>query len=121
MDIRQIESIVAEFAKKHNFLEWKKDLENLVTKSKPIFTKKQLQMDGRTFVEIKEYREKYKDTQYVLFIGKIGFNLESSSKKEYIYSVDTDNDCFSINLSEFSDEQSLIDNMIEKCKEYHHL
>jgi hypothetical protein len=78
-------------------------------------------MDGRSFVEIKEYREKNKDIQYVLFIGKIYFNLESSSKKEDIYSVDTDDHSFAINLSEFSDEQTLIETMIEKCKEYNYL
>jgi hypothetical protein len=120
MDMNRIEIVIAEFAKKYNFLQWK-DIVNVVTKSKPMFTKKQLQMDGKSFVEIKEYCEKNKDTQYVLFIGKICFNLESSSKKEDIYSVDTDGDCFSINLSEFSDEQTLIDTMIEKCKEYNHL
>ena len=118
--MNRIEIVIAEFAKKYNFLQWK-DIVNVVTKSKPMFTKKQLQMDGKSFVEIKEYCEKNKDTQYVLFIGKICFNLESSSKKEDIYSVDTDGDCFSINLSEFSDEQTLIDTMIEKCKEYNHL
>ena len=112
--------IVAEFAKKHNFLEWKKDIANLVTKSKPMFTKKQLQMDGRSFVDIKEYREKNKDIQYVLFIGKIYFYLETSSKKDS-YSIETDDHCFAIQLSEFSDEQTLIDTMIEKCKEYNHL
>jgi len=120
MDIRQIEMIVADFTKKYNFLQWK-DIANVVTKSKPMFTKKQLQMDGRSFAEIKEYREKNKDIQYVLFIGKIYFNLESSSKKEEIYSVDTDDHSFAINLSEFSDEQTLIETMIEKCKEYNHL
>lgn len=119
MDSHRLQMIIAEFAKQHNFLQWK-DISNLVTKSKPIFTKKQLQMDGRSFVEFKEYREKNKDIQYVLFIGKICFNLESSSKGD-IYSVDTDGDCFAINLSEFSDEQTLIDAMIEKCKEYNHL
>ena len=118
--MNRIKIVIAEFAKKHNFLEWK-DIANVVTKSKPMFTKKQLQMDGKSFVEIKEYREKNKDIQYVLFISKIWFNLESSSKKEDIYSVDTDDACFAINLSEFSDEQTLIDTMIEKCTEYNHL
>jgi hypothetical protein len=39
MDIRQIEMIVADFTKKYNFLQWK-NIANVVTKSKPMFTKK---------------------------------------------------------------------------------
>ena len=117
MDINRIEIIVSDFAKKYNILQWK-DISNVVTKSKPMFTKKQLQMDGRTFVHIIKHKERYSiDIHYILYIGKIYFTLESS-KKEDIYSVDTDNHSFSINLSEFSDEQTLIDTIIEKCKEY---
>lgn len=115
MDIHRVERIVAEFAKTYHFLEWK-DIANVVTKSKPLFTKKQLQMDGKTYVQITKHTEKDKDKQYVLlYIGKIDFNLDSS------YSVDTDGDGFVINVSEFTDEQTLIDTMIEKCKEYNHL
>jgi hypothetical protein len=115
MDIHRVERIVAEFAKTYHFLEWK-DIANVVTKSKPMFTKKQLQMDGKTYVDITKHTEKDKDKHYVLlYIGKIDFNLDSS------YSVDTDRDGFVINVSDFSDEQTLIDTMIEKCKEYNHL
>ena len=118
MEIEQLKRIIAEFAKKHDFLEWK-DISKLVTKSKPIFTKKQLQLDGKTYMQIEEYLEKNStDKMYVLFIGKIDFNLESSSKKGDIYSVDVGNDSFAINLSEISDEPTLIETIIEKCKEY---
>ncbi len=120
MDINRIEICVAEFAKKYNILQWK-EISNLVTKSKPMFTKKQLQMDGRTFVQITKHKERYsKEIHYILYVGKIDFILEGSSKEE-IYSVDTDNDSFAINLSEFSDEQTLIETITEKCKEYNYL
>ena len=119
IEINRLEIIIAEFAKKYNFLQWK-DISNLFIKSKPMFTKKQLQMDGKSFVDITKYTEKNSaDINYILYIGKICFTLESS-KKEEIYSVDTE-DGFSINLSEFSDEETLIETMIEKCKEYNHL
>ena len=87
-----------------------------------MFTKKQLQNDGKSFVDITKYTEKNStDINYILFIGKIYFTIDSySSSGEEIYSVDTDNG-FSINLSDFSDEQTLIETMIEKCKEYNHL
>ena len=112
IDMKRLEIIVAEFAKKHNFLQWK-DIANVVMKSKPMFTKKQLQMDGKSYVYIE--KEKNKDNTYV-FLCKIYFNLESSPKEE-IYSVDTE-DIFAINVSDFSDEQTLIETMIDKCKEY---
>ena len=112
IDMKRLEMIVAEFAKKHNFLQWK-DIASVVMKSKPMFTKKQLQMDGKSYV----YIEKKKDNTYV-FICKIYFNLESL--KEDIYSVDTE-DIFAINVSDFSDEQTLIETMIDKCKEYNQL
>lgn len=116
MDLNRMKVIVSEFAKQYHFLEWK-DIANVVTKSKPIFTKKQLQMDGKSFVQIIERVEKNTNKKYVLlFIGKIYFELESTSKE--IYSVDTDNHSFSINLSEISDEQTLIETILEKCKEY---
>ena len=119
MDINRIEICVAEFAKNYNLLQWK-DISNLVTKSKPRFTKKQLQMDGRTFVEITKHKERYgTDIHYLLCIGKIYFILESSSKED-IYSVDTESSIV-INLSEFSDEQTLIDTILEKCKVYNYL
>ena len=57
IDINRLEIIIAEFAKKYNFLQWK-DIANVVTKSKPMFTKKQLQMDGKSFVKITECNEK---------------------------------------------------------------
>ena len=116
--INRLEIIIAEFAKNYNFLQWK-DIANLVTKSKPMFTKKQLQLDGKSFVQITEYIEKNRtDKTYVLFIGKIYFPIDSySSSGEEIYAVDTEN-IFSINLSEFSEEQTLIETIIEKCKEY---
>lgn len=119
MDIHRVERIVAEFAETYHFLEWK-DIANVVTKSKPMFTKKQLQMDGKTYVQISKHTEKNNgNKQYVLlYIGKIDFNLDSSSKE---CSVDTEGDGFVINVSDFSDEQTLIDTMIEKCKEYNHL
>jgi hypothetical protein len=121
IDINRLEIIIAEFAKKYNFLQWK-DIANVVTKSKPMFSKKQLQMDGKSFVKITECIEKNsKDKNYVLFIGKIYFTIDSSSQDEEIYSVDTDNHSFAINLSDFSDEQTLIETIIEKCKEYNHL
>ena len=115
--MNRLEMIIAEFAKKHNFLQWK-DIVNVVTKSKPMFTKKQLQMDGKTFVKITEYQETYGtyEKYILLFIGKIDFILDSSSK-EGTYSVDTDYG-FSINLAEFSDETTLIETILEKCKEY---
>lgn len=120
MDINRIEICVAEFAKNYNLLQWK-DISNLVTKSKPRFTKKQLQMDGRTFVHLTKHKERYsKDIHYILYIGKMDFILDSSCEEE-IYSVDTDNDSFAINLSEFSNEQTLIDTILEKCKEYNYL
>jgi|Laugresbdmm110sn_2_1035109.scaffolds.fasta_scaffold00650_1 hypothetical protein len=121
ININRLEIIIAEFAKKYNFLQWK-DIANVVTKSKPMFSKKQLQMDGKSFVKITECIEKNsKDKNYVLFIGKIYFTIDSSSQDEEIYSVDTDNHSFAINLSDFSDEQTLIETIIEKCKEYNHL
>jgi len=121
IDINRLEIIIAEFAKKYNFLQWK-DIANVVTKSKPMFSKKQLQMDGKSFVKITECIEKNsKDKNYVLFIGKIYFTIDSSSQEEEIYSVDTHNHSFAINLSDFSDEQTLIETIIEKCKEYNHL
>ena len=119
MDIHRVERIVAEFAKTYHFLEWK-DIANVVTKSKPMFTKKQLQMDGKTYVQITKHTEKNngKNKHYLLlYIGKICFTLESSKE----YSVDIEGDGFVINVSDFSDEQTLIDTMIEKCKEYNHL
>jgi hypothetical protein len=121
ININRLEIIIAEFAKKYNFLQWK-DIANVVTKSKPMFSKKQLQMDGKSFVKITECIENNsKDKNYVLFIGKIYFTIDSSSQDEEIYSVDTDNHSFAINLSDFSDEQTLIETIIEKCKEYNHL
>jgi hypothetical protein len=121
ININRLEIIIAEFAKKYNFLQWK-DIANVVTKSKPMFSKKQLQMDGKSFVKITECIEKNsKDKNYVLFIGKIYFTIDSSSQDKEIYSVDTDNHSFAINLSDFSDEQTLIETIIEKCKEYNHL
>lgn len=114
MDIKRLEMIVAEFAKNNNFLQWK-DIANVVTKSKPMFSKKQLQMDGKTFVQLTHCLEK-KRNYYLLYIGKIYFFLETSSKEE-IYSVDTDHG-FTINLADFSDEQTMIETMIEKCKEW---
>jgi hypothetical protein len=121
IDTNRLEVIIAEFAKKYNFLQWK-NISNLFIKSKPMFTKKQLQNDGKSFVDITKYTEKNStDINYILFIGKIYFIIDSySSSGEEIYSVDTDNG-FSINLSDFSDEQTLIETMIEKCKEYNHL
>lgn len=117
MDLNRIKRIVSEFAKQHHFLEWK-DIANVVTKSKPMFTKKQLQMDGKTFVQIIERIEKNTNKKYILlFIGKIYFDLDSTSKED-IYSVDTENHSFAINLSDVSDEQTMIETMIEKCKEY---
>ena len=115
IDIHRVERIVAEFAETYHFLEWK-DIANVVTKSKPVFTKKQLQMDGKTYVQITKHTEKNGNKHYVLlYIGKIDFNLDSSP------SVDIEGDGFAINVSDFSDEQTLIDTMIEKCKEYNHL
>lgn len=116
MDIHRVERIVAEFAETYHFLEWK-DIANVVTKSKPVFTKKQLQMDGKTYVQITKHTEKNNGNKHyvLLYIGKIDFNLDSSP------SVDIEGDGFAINVSDFSDEQTLIDTMIEKCKEYNHL
>jgi hypothetical protein len=115
IDTNRLEVIIAEFAKKYNFLQWK-NISNLFIKSKPMFTKKQLQLDGKSYVQIECIA---KSNDYILYIGKIYFTLESS-KKEEIYSVDT-GDNFTINLSDFSDEETLIETMIEKCKEYNHL
>jgi hypothetical protein len=73
-----------------------------------------------TYVEITKHTEKNngKNKHYLLlYIGKICFTLESSKE----YSVDIEGDGFVINVSDFSDEQTLIDTMIEKCKEYNHL
>jgi hypothetical protein len=121
MEIEQLKRIVSDFAKQYNFLEWK-DISNLVTKSKPMFTKKQLQLDGKTYMQIEEYPEKTSTNKmYVLFIGKIDFILESSSKKGDVYSVDVGNESFAINLSEISDEPTLIETILEKCKEYRFL
>ena len=109
--------IIAEFAKTYNFLQWK-DISNLFIKSKPMFTKKQLQLDGKSYVQIESIGKNSNSNDYIVYIGKIYFTLESS-KKEEIYSVDTDdNHSFAINLSEFSDEQTLMDTILEKCKEY---
>ena len=117
IDIKRLETIVAEFAEKYNFLQWK-DIANVVTKSKPMFTKKQLQMDGKTYVQITKHTEKNGKNYLLLYIGKIDFTIEGSPDE---ITVDTDGDGFGINVSDFSDEQTLIETMIEKCKEYNHL
>ena len=114
MDIRNLERIVAEFTEKYHFVPWK-EVEKVEKKSKPMFTKKQLQMDGKSFVNITEYIEKNKK-EYVLFISKVDFILENDE-----YSVETYNDSFSINVTDILDEQTLVETMIEKCKEYNHL
>ena len=114
MDIRNLERIVAEFTEQYHFVPYK-EVEKVEKKSKPLFTKKQLQMDGKSFVNITEYIEKNKK-EYVLFISKVDFILENDE-----YSVETYNDSFSINVTDISDEQTLIETMIEKCKEYNHL
>lgn len=82
-----------------------------------MFTKKQLQLDGKSYVQIECMGKNSND--YILYIGKICFTLESS-KKEEIYSIDT-SDNFAINLSDFSDEEALMETILEKCKEYNHL
>jgi hypothetical protein len=124
MDLKRLELVIEEFAKKHHFLQWK-EVANVVTKSKPMFTKKDLQMDGKSFVRIEKYIEN-NQTSYWLFMDKLYFTLESSSeenssrkrskKRSEPYSVEIDN-IFAINLSDFSDEQRLIDAILDKCNE----
>jgi hypothetical protein len=116
MDIRNLERIVAEFTDKYHFVPWK-EVEKVEKKTKPMFTKKQLQMDGKSFVNITEYYDKNTNRkEYVLFISKVDFILEDGE-----YSVETYNDSFSINVTDISDEQTLVETMIEKCKEYNYL
>ena len=123
MDRKRLEMLIAEFAKKYNFLQWK-DVSNLFIKSKPMFTKKQLQLEGKSYVQIECIGKNMKE--YIVYIGKICFDIDSySSSGEEIYAVDTyDNHSFAINLSDFSDEQTLMETILEKCKEhpeYNHL
>ena len=107
MDRNRLEGILVAFAKQYKVLLWK-EVENLFVKSKPIFTKKQRQMDGQTFVQLMEYMEQ-KETRYTVVIGKIVFcEDERVSIDTHPYSV----------FVPVSDEETLMETILEKYKEY---
>jgi hypothetical protein len=52
---------------------------------------------------------------YIVF-GKINIIIEDIEEEEF-YSIDMDN-CFTINISDFSSEDNLMETIIQECKNY---
>jgi hypothetical protein len=114
IDINDLKIIIKEFAEKYNFLQ-DEDIE-MVENSEPFDRKKYLKIHGKICVSIKEYQNK---RELFITIGKIDIIIEHIDEEEF-YSIDMDN-CFTINISDFSNEDTLIETIIKECKNYNFL
>jgi len=114
IDINRVKIIIKEFAEKYNFLQ-DKDIE-IVENSEPFDRRNYLKIHGKTAVSIKEYQNK---RELFITIGKIDIIMEDIDEEE-LYSIDMDN-CFTINISDFSNEDTLIETIIKECKKYNFL
>ena len=111
MDINRVKIIIKEFAEKYNFLQ-DKDIK-MVEYSEPFVRENYLKIHGKLFVSINIYQNK---TQSFITIGKINIIMEDINEEE-LYSIDEDN-YFTINISDFSSEDTLIETIIKECKNY---
>lgn len=111
LDIYSVKSIINDFSEKYNFI-GQKDIE-WIEKSK-FDIKNYNKIRGKKFVSI--YEDQRNDTIEIEF-GTILINIDRLEDGEEYYSIDK-NILFSINTVDFLYKETLIEEIIIKCKIY---
>jgi hypothetical protein len=108
IDIETIKDIITEFAEKYNFIQ-QKDIEKVETSD---FNRENyLKIDDKIFIVINEYTNK---TEIVC--GKIIIEIDSIEEEEWYY-IEKKNH-FSIDILDYLNKYSLIEEIIKECKNY---
>ena len=111
LDIETTKNIVKEIAEKYHFLQ-KNDIERI--ENADFNRQNYMNIYGKSFVFIRESKNnEYLDKIEITF-GKINIEVDTIDEEEY-YSID-DNIFFVVDISEFTEEHSLIETITQKCK-----
>ena len=103
-----IKKIIQEFAEKYNFIQ-QKDIDYV---EKSIFNRQDyLPLDNKTYISIHKT-----NIELAIEFGKIIIQIDTIDEEEW-YCIDK-NVFFYINILDFYNEESLIEVMVEKCKQY---
>jgi len=111
LDIYSVKSIINDFSEKYNFI-GQKDIEWIENSKFDI--KNYNKIRGKKFVSI--YEDQRNDTIEIEF-GTILINIDRLEDGEEYYSIDK-NILFSINTVDFLYKETLIEEIIIKCKIY---
>ena len=108
MNIITIKNIIKEFAEKYNFIQ-EKDIERVETSD---FNRQNyLELDNKSFISIIIINKGIDIT-----IGKINIEIDTIDEEEW-YSIEKNYSAF-INISDYKNEDLLIETVTNECKNY---
>ena len=113
IDIETTKHIVKDIAEYYNFLQ-KIDIERI--ENADFNRQNYMNIYGKPFVFIREYKNNNCADKTEITFGKINIEIDTIDEEEY-YSID-DNIFFVVDISEFTEEHSLIEVIIQNCKKY---
>lgn len=103
-----IQKIIKEFSEKYDFLQ-QKDIEWV--EHADFDRNNYLKLGNKKFICIDKYHDKVE-----IVIGKIIIEIDSYDEQEW-YSIDKDT-YFRINIIDFPNEDSLMNEIVKECKKY---
>lgn len=103
-----LNKIIKEFAETYEFLQ-QKDID--MVENSGFQREKYLNIDNKKFISIEKYTDKVE-----IAIGKIIIEIDSYDENEW-YSIDK-NTYIRINIEDFPNEYSLINEIAKECRKY---
>ena len=109
LNIETIKRRIKEFAEQNNFVQ-QTDIEIIETSDFNRYNYKKI--DGKLFISINEYKYKTEIT-----FGKINIEIDTIDEDEW-YSINKNN-YFVVDISNFPNEDALIDVIVKKCNYFY--
>lgn len=113
LDIETTKHIVKEIAEKYHFLQ-KNDIE--IIENADFNRQNYMNIYGKPFVVIRESKNNEYLNKTEITFGKINIEIDVIDEEEY-YSIDG-TIFFVVDISDFTEEYSLIETITQKCKMY---
>ena len=101
--MNELVNIMKEFAEKYNFIQ-EADIEKI--EASEFNREKYFEIDNKLFISLNERKE--------ILIGKINICIDTIEEEEWYY-IDR-KFCFVINITDYSNSERLLEEIIKECK-----